>query len=73
MRTISKKARYALRRRCIRYVVVFLLVIPGLCTGPLGLASAPEEPGASRLSGAGRLESPTEKRTPQWYGRELPG
>jgi len=60
-------------RRCIRYAVVFLLVVPGMCTGPLGLVFAPEEPGASRLSDAGRLESPTENRTPQWYDRELPG
>ena len=60
-------------RRCIRYVVVLLLVVPGMCSGPLGLVSGPEDPGASRFTDAGRLESPTDSPTSQWYDPELPG
>ena len=60
-------------RRCIRYLVVFMLVIPGMCSGPLGLVSGPEDAGASRVTDAGRLESLTESPTSQWYDPEPPG
>ena len=60
-------------RRSIRYLVVFLLVVPGMCSGPLGLVYGPEEPSATRVTDGGRLGPPTDNPTPQWYDSELPG
>jgi len=60
-------------RRCIRYLVVFLVVVPGMCSGPLGLVYGPEGPSGPRVADRGSLEAPTENPTPQWYYPEPPG